>query len=38
MTIAFQINTDVGVVDDSTDLVPELELALAKLVIAGARD
>jgi D-alanyl-D-alanine carboxypeptidase len=29
VTISFQINTDVGVVDDSTDLVPALEAALA---------
>lgn len=33
LTIAFQINTDVGVVDDSTDLVPALEAALAELLI-----
>lgn len=33
LTIAFQINTDVGVVDDSTDLVPALEAALATLLI-----
>lgn len=33
ITIAFQINSDVGVVDDSTDLVPELEAALAALLI-----
>ncbi|MBO6676699.1 MAG: beta-lactamase family protein [Rhizobiales bacterium] len=31
VTIAFQINTDVGIVDDSTDLVPALEEALAVL-------
>lgn len=30
LTIAFQINTDVGVVDDSTDLVSAVEAALAK--------
>lgn len=29
LTIAFQINSDVGIVDDSTDLVPALEAALA---------
>ena len=34
VTIAFQINTDVGIFDDSTDLVPALEAALAALVIA----
>jgi D-alanyl-D-alanine carboxypeptidase len=34
ITVAFQINTDVGIVDDSTDLVPALEAALADLAIA----
>ena len=34
VTVAFQINTDVGIVDDSTDLVPALEAALADLAIA----
>ena len=34
MTVAFQINTDVGIVDDRTDLVPALEAALADLAIA----
>lgn len=33
LSIAFQINTDVGVVDDSTDLVPALEAALAEVLI-----
>ncbi|MBY4892653.1 beta-lactamase family protein [Rhodobacteraceae bacterium N5(2021)] len=33
ITIAFQINTDAGIVDDSTDLVPALEAALADLLI-----
>lgn len=33
VTVAFQINTDVGIVDDSTDLVPVLEAALAELAI-----
>lgn len=33
LTIAFQINTDIGVVDDSTDLVPALEADLADLLI-----
>ena len=32
-TIAFQINSDVGVVDDSTDLVSALEAALAETAI-----
>lgn len=36
VTVAFQINTDVGIVDDSTDLVPALEAALADLAIAHA--
>lgn len=36
LTIAFQINSDVGVVDDSTDIVPELEAALAQLLIGAA--
>jgi len=34
VTVAFQINTDAGGVDDSTDLVPTLEAALADLAIA----
>jgi D-alanyl-D-alanine carboxypeptidase len=33
VTVAFQINTDAGVVDDNTDLVPALEAALADLAI-----
>ena len=37
VTVAFQINTDVGIADDSTDLVPALEAALADLAIAMAR-
>jgi D-alanyl-D-alanine carboxypeptidase len=36
VTVAFQINTDIGVADDSTDLVPALEAALADLVIAAS--
>lgn len=35
LTIAFQINSDLGVVDDSTDLVPALEEALARLLIGA---
>ncbi len=38
VTIAFQINTDVGIVDDSTNLVPALEAALADLVINHAAE
>ncbi|MDD9718722.1 serine hydrolase [Dinoroseobacter sp. PD6] len=37
VTIAFQINTDVGIADDSTDLVPALEAALADLAIEIAQ-
>jgi len=33
VTVAFQINTDVGIADDGTDLVPALEAALADLAI-----
>ena len=33
VTVAFQINSDAGVVDDSSDLVPALEAALADLSI-----
>ncbi len=36
VTVAFQLNTDVGVEDDSSDLVPALEAALADLAIAMA--
>jgi D-alanyl-D-alanine carboxypeptidase len=34
ITVAFQINTDAGVLDDTTDLVPALERALARLANA----
>lgn len=33
ITVAFQINTDIGIADDSTDLVLTLESALADLAI-----
>lgn len=36
VTVAFQIDTDVGIADDSTDLVPALEAALADLAIGRA--
>ncbi|SIT01573.1 D-alanyl-D-alanine carboxypeptidase [Roseivivax lentus] len=36
VTVAFQINTDVGIADDDTDLVPALEAALADLAIGNA--
>jgi D-alanyl-D-alanine carboxypeptidase len=35
VTVAFQVNTDAGVADDSTDLVPALEAALADLAIGA---
>lgn len=35
VTVAFQINSDAGVVDDSSDLVPALEAALARLAIGA---
>lgn len=35
VTVAFQINSDAGVVDDGSDLVPALEAALAELAIAA---
>jgi D-alanyl-D-alanine carboxypeptidase len=37
VTVAFQINTDVGVMDDTSDLVPALEAALADLAIGSVR-
>lgn len=36
VTVAFQINTDVGIVDDSTDLLSALESALAELAIRNS--
>ena len=36
LTIAFQINSDVGVVDDTSDLVPALEAALAEALLRTA--
>ncbi|WP_136442816.1 serine hydrolase domain-containing protein [Pacificoceanicola onchidii] len=35
LTIAFQINSDVGIPDESSDLVPALEAALAELLISA---
>ena len=35
-TIAFQINAGIRILDDSTDLVPALEMALADLIISEA--
>jgi D-alanyl-D-alanine carboxypeptidase len=37
VTVAFQVNTDVGVMDDTSDLVPALEAALADLAIGSVR-
>jgi D-alanyl-D-alanine carboxypeptidase len=37
VTVAFQINTDVGIADDTSDLVPALEAALADLAITLTR-
>lgn len=37
VTVAFQINTDVGIADDSTDLIPALEAALVDLAIEIAQ-
>lgn len=37
VTVAFQINSDAGVVDDSSDLVPRMEAALAGLAIDAVR-
>jgi len=37
ITIAFQINTDIGVADRSMPVIEEMEMALAKTVIAGAK-
>ncbi|MGC9371532.1 MAG: serine hydrolase domain-containing protein [Paracoccaceae bacterium] len=38
VTVAFQINTDVGIADDTTDLVPALEAALADLAIGSGNE
>jgi hypothetical protein len=37
VSVAFQINTDAGFLDDSSDLVPTLEAALADLAIEAVR-
>ncbi|MFU8863254.1 MAG: serine hydrolase domain-containing protein [Rhodobacterales bacterium] len=37
VTVAFQINTDVGIADDTSDFVPALEAALADLAISLIR-
>lgn len=38
VTVAFQINTDVEIADDSTDLVPSLEAALADMAVGFAEE
>jgi D-alanyl-D-alanine carboxypeptidase len=35
VTVAFQVNSDIGVMDDTSDLVPALEAALADLAIGS---
>ena len=35
IAISFQINTDIGVIDHSTNLIPDMEIRLAKVIIAG---
>jgi D-alanyl-D-alanine carboxypeptidase len=37
ITVAFHINTDAGVLDDTTDLVPALEAELAELAIGAGQ-
>ncbi|TNF60638.1 MAG: hypothetical protein EP307_08250, partial [Rhodobacteraceae bacterium] len=37
VTVAFQVNSDIGVTDDTNDLVPALEGALADLAIEAVR-
>lgn len=37
VTVAFQINTDIGIVDDTTALVSEMEERLAQIAIAANR-
>jgi D-alanyl-D-alanine carboxypeptidase len=36
VTIAFQINTDIGIADNSMPLIEEMETCLAKLVLEGS--
>ncbi len=36
VTIAFQINTDIGIVDNSVPLIEEMETCLAKVVLEGS--
>jgi hypothetical protein len=37
VTVAFQVNTDIGIPDDSINLVPALEAALPELAIEAVR-
>lgn len=37
VAVAFQINTDIGIVDDSTDLVQQMEKKLAKIVVESVK-
>jgi D-alanyl-D-alanine carboxypeptidase len=37
ITVAFQINTDAGFLDDKTDLIPALESALADLTMGAGQ-
>ncbi len=36
ISIAFQINTDIGIMDDSTPVIREMESRLAEIVISAA--
>ncbi len=38
ISIAFQINTDIGIVDDSTPVIREMELRLAGIVLSGSAE
>lgn len=37
IAIAFQINTDIGIVDDKTPVLREMEAGLAEVVISATR-
>jgi D-alanyl-D-alanine carboxypeptidase len=36
ISIAFQINTDIGIVDNSTPIIREMEIRLAEIIISGS--
>ncbi len=38
VAIAFQINTDIGIMDSSTPVIEEMEIRLAKVVMADIRN